>query len=499
MRSESHVATAARGYGRLRGDGGASSPTAARVTRVNAGRRTPWSGWWFGSTLVAVGAAASAYLLARTFALIAPGAHASHDICAALFAASCDGALADERAWILGIPLAGWGLVYFAAAGALLALARFVEGAFESLALIVASALALAGAGAGVALTLGAWPGGAPICPMCVSIHATSVALVIVLQWTIGRPIREQFALVREAWAGLARAGAPSAEPARWSFVGFGFVALVASLTWQWVYVESVLRRPPPAPAPDRAAAIAAFNASPQSTLPVSPSDPHRGPLGAPVQLVVFESLQCPHCMRFAPTLARLEREFGDRLVVVFKHYPLSSRCNARLDVDLQPGACEIAWAAEAAHRQSRFWQFHDAMLATGTRVTAGSIEQAAHGAGLDPARFEADRRSPEVRERVAQDIELGNQLRLPGTPAAFLDGRLVRTASAELLEILIRHELERDAAKSPPVGRAGTGSARAAATTLDGRLNESAGPPQAAGSGRLDTQWLRRRFVCGD
>ncbi len=49
-----------------------------------------------------------------------------------------------------------------------------------------------------------------------------------------------------------------------------------------------------------------------------------------------------------------------------------------------------------------------------------------------------------------AADIELGNQLKLPGTPAAYLNGRLVRTGSAELLEAIIRHELTSHAGSSP-------------------------------------------------
>jgi protein-disulfide isomerase len=173
------------------------------------------------------------------------------------------------------------------------------------------------------------------------------------------------------------------------------------------------------------------------------------------VKLVVFESFQCPHCQRLALALPRLEREFGDRLLVVYKQYPLSSRCNDRLRVDMQPDACELAWAAEAARRQARYWQFREGVLTAGQRASAGSIERAVRGAGLEPARFEADRRSAAVRERVAEDIALGNQLQLPGTPAIYLDGRPVRPASAELIEILIRHELERGAMQTPRADRA--------------------------------------------
>ena len=425
-----------------------------RVTRVNAGRKPSLRWWWTGALLVGVGTSASAYLLLRTFVLLAPERQGAPDICSALFAASCDATLADERSWFLGIPPAGWGLVYFSLTAALVALARFVEGAFESHALIAAFALTVAGTGTGLALVVGALLGREPICPMCVSIHALSLGLCFVLQRAIGRPLREQLGLVRNAWTSLG-AGGLAPESTRWQYVGFGSAVLVAAVIFQWVYVESALRRLPPPAHPDRGAAIAAYDATPQHELPVSAADPHRGPIEAPVKLVVFESLQCPHCQRFALTLPRLEREFGDQLLVVFKHYPLSTRCNDRLTLDMQPDACELAWAAEAARLQSRFWQFRDAMLTAGQRASAGSIERAVHGAGIEPTRFEADRRSAAVRERVAEDIELGNELELPGTPATYLDGRLVRPASAELLEILIRHELERGATQAKRSDRA--------------------------------------------
>ena len=397
--------------------------------------------WWAASLLTGLGMALSGYLLARTFALIAPAGHVSPDLCSALFTASCDATLSNGRAWVLGIPLAGWGLVYFSMLAALLALARFIAGAFKAHALLAASALAAVGLGCGLVLTAGVLLRSEPLCPLCVSVHTLSLALVFVLPRAVARSWRELLTIVRDAWRGL---GAAARETSRWRLVGFGCVALVATIAYQWVFVEAALRRPTSEQRANRAAIISAYVTSPKRTLPVSESDPHRGPLDAPVKLVVFESFQCPHCQQFAAALPRLEREFGDRLLVVFKHYPLSTRCNDRLNKDMQPDACEIAWAAEAAHRQERFWPFHDAMLAAGKAASARAIERAAHGAGLEPARFEADRHSPAVRERVAEDIELGNELKLPGTPTVYLDGRMVRPASVEVLEILIRHELVR-------------------------------------------------------
>ena len=372
-----------------------------------------------------------------------------------LFSHGCDAALEDERSWILGVPLAGWGLVYFTSLGGLLFLARFVGQAFEAEALLAGSLVTLAGAGVGVALVTGALLERAPLCPLCLSIHAISLLLLIAIHRASARSLPEQVRLLGAASRWLVGSGAETAPPARWKLVSFGSVALLAVVAYQWAYVESTLRRPPTAPAQGRDQIIAAYRASPALALPVTEADPHLGPLDAPAELVMFGSFRCAGCRRFAATLSQLHRRFGDRLLIVYKHYPLSTGCNDRLSKDLQPGACELAWAAEAAHRQARFWEFHDALFAAGPAGPEETIAETVRRLNLDPARFAADRRSEATRARVADDVELGNRLEIPGTPAVFLDGRLVRSARGDVLTTLIRHELERRAEGSLHHGRA--------------------------------------------
>ena len=385
-------------------------------------------------------------MLDRSLAAKAVGPSSAPDLCAILFSGSCDHALADPRSWFLGLPLAGWGLVYFSTLAGLLLLARFVEGSFELHARIAASALAVLGVSAGVALTTVSLLSRLPLCPLCVGVHALDVALLAALQRLVGLPVHEQLRTLREGMLRLLRRSEPP-EATRWPLVGFTTVALISLLAHQWVLVEAAIRRTPAARNEDPAQVLAAHLASPLREISLSPDDPHLGPLDAPVQLVVFESFRCAHCRRFEPTLSALRRRFGDALLIAFKHYPLSSACNDRLGRDLQPGACELAWAAEAAHRQARFWPFHDALLASEPDLTTDELTGIARTCGLDTDRFESDRRSAAVRQRVAEDVVLGNRLALPGTPATFLDGRLVRSPSLARLELLIRHELGRKSA----------------------------------------------------
>ena len=127
---------------------------------------------------------------------------------------------------------------------------------------------------------------------------------------------------------------------------------------------------------------------------------------------------------------------------------------------DQQPGACDVAWAAEAAHRQGQFWSFHDAMFAAAEEgVDESTIVRVVRELGLDPVQFAAERGSASARARVAENAELGTRLQIPGTPAVFLNSRLVRPAPAEALEILIRQEFDRVGAESGRAAASVSGS----------------------------------------
>ena len=68
------------------------------------------------------------------------------------------------------------------------------------------------------------------------------------------------------------------------------------------------------------------------------------------ITVVEFSDFQCPYCATVQTTLATVLPEYGTDVRVVFKNYPLSFHSHART----------TAIAAECAHAQGRFWQFHD-------------------------------------------------------------------------------------------------------------------------------------------
>jgi protein-disulfide isomerase len=147
---------------------------------------------------------------------------------------------------------------------------------------------------------------------------------------------------------------------------------------------------------------------------------PARGPERAKVTVVEFVDFECPFCGRFArDTLPRIEREYGSRVRWVSRHFPLASHPHAR-------GA---AVAAECAHEQGRYWQYHRLLFDNQDSLDARGLRAHAGHAGLDLKRFDACVKSDAARDRVEHDAGEGRAAGVKGTPTFFVNGRPVRGA----------------------------------------------------------------------
>jgi protein-disulfide isomerase len=142
-------------------------------------------------------------------------------------------------------------------------------------------------------------------------------------------------------------------------------------------------------------------------------ADDHlRGPQGAPLVLL-YADFECPYCAALHASLD------GLALRVVFRHFPVRSA---------HPRAWAAAAASEAAALQGRFWEMHDALFVDPARLEDPHLWERAERLGLDVDRFDADRRSDGVRERIARDFRSGVRGGVVTTPTAFAvgdDGRL--------------------------------------------------------------------------
>jgi predicted DsbA family dithiol-disulfide isomerase len=287
-------------------------------------------------------------------------------------------------------------------------------------------------------------------CPLCVIVHGINFALPPVLKSAAGLS-RVEVGRRLAAAAGYFRGDTPTDAPAaRWKVVGLFCAGLVAVVLYQWVLIEAVPRSPAGQEDFDPRKLATRFDASPLCEIPLGPDEARLGKPDAAVKLVVFSDFQCPGCARFSGELLDLARHYGERLQIVFKHYPLGAACNPTLKRDLHPSACKAARAAEAARRQGRFWEFHNALFASRRDF---SLDEIARKLRLDVARFDADRQAAGVSDKVRSDVELGIRLGLDATPAVFLNGRRIHELETRALRFLIERELGRAAQSGSGTG----------------------------------------------
>ncbi|HEV2698211.1 MAG TPA: thioredoxin domain-containing protein [Terriglobales bacterium] len=150
-------------------------------------------------------------------------------------------------------------------------------------------------------------------------------------------------------------------------------------------------------------------------------SGPVRGPANAPVLLVEFSDLQCPHCKEANPTVERLLKEDSD-VRFVFQNFPLSSHNWAQK-------AAEYADCVGRASNDA-FWKFIDSVYAAQDGITADNADQKltelSDQAGVKGADIAACTSKPETQSRVEASIKLGQSLDVNSTPTLFINGRPV-------------------------------------------------------------------------
>ena len=148
---------------------------------------------------------------------------------------------------------------------------------------------------------------------------------------------------------------------------------------------------------------------------PISAQDQKQGNENAILQLVEFGDYECPHCGTAYPIIKELQKNFGNKLLFVFRNFPL---------VDMHPNAYPAAQVAEAAGLQHKFWPVHDIIFENQQSLSISRLLKYAEKAGVNIEQLVVQMNAQKIVDKIEMDMEGGARSGVNGTPTFFINGK---------------------------------------------------------------------------
>lgn len=161
-----------------------------------------------------------------------------------------------------------------------------------------------------------------------------------------------------------------------------------------------------------------------------------KGSDNAPLTIIEYSDFQCPKCAFYFGIIKSVLPKYNDKVRFVYRYFPLK---------DLHKNAELASRAAEAAGKQTKFWEMHDLLFINqsvwSNRDDARDLfYQYATDLQLNLDQFKKDIDSTVVKDYVEASYLSAVKNGLRGTPTFFANGNQVEfQPSAEAFEKLIQ------------------------------------------------------------
>src|SRR3989344_8331967 len=151
---------------------------------------------------------------------------------------------------------------------------------------------------------------------------------------------------------------------------------------------------------------------------PVNSSDHIRGNVNAKLSLVVYSDFECPFCQKFHPIATVLLKTYGDKIRLIYRHYPLPFHQNAQKEAEASECIAELGG-------NDMFWKYTDTIFerttSNGTGFALDKLGPLAAELGGDQSRFQECLDSGKYEQFVKDQIAEGTASGVNGTPATFV------------------------------------------------------------------------------
>jgi protein-disulfide isomerase len=173
------------------------------------------------------------------------------------------------------------------------------------------------------------------------------------------------------------------------------------------------------------------FDPGAAKSIPIDGS-PTKGPEDARVTIIELADFECPHCALAVPLIDAAMAAHPGQVRLVYKSFTLQFHTRGE----------PAARAAFAAGMQGKFWEMEHLLFERQQHLEDGDLGRYAQMLKLDLAKWKADVDSAAVKERVARDHKLGEELKVKGTPTIYINGRELDIEQDESLEQRVASEL---------------------------------------------------------
>lgn len=318
----------------------------------------------------------------------------------------CDAVNRSEYSEFFGIPIAFLGALFYAGLIALAIQAQRKPETHKR-----APALLFGGAIAAVAYSLflawastqvGSW------CLFCISLYGVNLILAVA-GFLLGKGSEHSLG------AGLAGLLTANGERSLGTFATAGVIVFVGSMAY-YDRIETVDEKA------ESSGDLAMLYEATYGPMTLDGSEPIKGDPKAPYTVVEYADFQCPSCAATAPEVEKLVSELPN-VRVLYKHYPISSLCNDKVQGERHNLACNAAAASECARNQGRFWELQRLMFINQRTLEKEDIRFMVEQVGLDVDAFETCMADPATSEAVKKDVAHAHEVGVFATPSLYLKG----------------------------------------------------------------------------
>jgi protein-disulfide isomerase len=177
---------------------------------------------------------------------------------------------------------------------------------------------------------------------------------------------------------------------------------------------------------------VAYWSVAPQQNFDLATGLQMQKGTGEPVMTIVeFADFRCSHCKQAAAPLHSFTTNHPD-VKLIYKFFPLDGQCNEALGGRGDGVSCGLAYAALCAEQgHQKGWAVHDYIYEHQTEITAAgnidkNIEEISKAVQIPLEDLQACIKKPETREAVSKMAKEGDTAKIQGTPAIFVNGRVL-------------------------------------------------------------------------